>query len=403
MKNKKLLKSTKEAYFALTLATLALIINFWAWTLLSPLGVKYAAELSLDPAKLSLLLAVPVIIGSLGRIVLGMLTDRFGGRIMFSVVCLLTSLPVIGLTLVNDFSQLLLVAAFLGLGGAIFAVGIPFISPWFSPAKRGLILGIYSAGNIGTALSAFATPRLEGLIGRDPTFLLVSGLLITIGTVFAIYGRNSPEWKPDKGSSTAKLIEAVRQPLTWDLAIVYAVSFGAFVAFRVYLPVLLKVAYGLTLTDAASRAAGFVLLATIARPIGGFLSDKIGGKYIVQLCLLMIIFLASFVAFQPTLSHQTTVAYLLLAFILGCCNGAVFALVGRRAKPTSMGSVTGIIGAVGGLGGFLPPLVLGLTFQKTGSYAIALMMLAIISFVVLLRVRVRFKDVSLYKSIRQSV
>ncbi len=403
MKNKKLLKSTKEAYFALTLATLALIINFWAWTLLSPLGVKYAAELSLDPAKLSLLLAVPVIIGSLGRIVLGMLTDRFGGRIMFSVVCLLTSLPVIGLTLVNDFSQLLLVAAFLGLGGAIFAVGIPFISPWFSPAKRGLILGIYSAGNIGTALSAFATPRLEGLIGRDPTFLLVSGLLITIGTVFAIYGRNSPEWKPDKGSSTAKLIEAVRQPLTWDLAIVYAVSFGAFVAFGVYLPVLLKVAYGLTLTDAASRAAGFVLLATIARPIGGFLSDKIGGKYIVQLCLLMIIFLASFVAFQPTLSHQTTVAYLLLAFILGCCNGAVFALVGRRAKPTSMGSVTGIIGAVGGLGGFLPPLVLGLTFQKTGSYAIALMMLAIISFVVLLRVRVRFKDVSLYKSIRQSV
>jgi len=315
----------------------------------------------------------------------------------------LTSLPVIGLTLVNDFSQLLLVAAFLGLGGAIFAVGIPFISPWFSPAKRGLILGIYSAGNIGTALSAFATPRLEGLIGRDPTFLLVSGLLITIGTVFAIYGRNSPEWKPDKGSSTAKLIEAVRQPLTWDLAIVYAVSFGAFVAFGVYLPVLLKVAYGLTLTDAASRAAGFVLLATIARPIGGFLSDKIGGKYIVQLCLLMIIFLASFVAFQPTLSHQTTVAYLLLAFILGCCNGAVFALVGRRAKPTSMGSVTGIIGAVGGLGGFLPPLVLGLTFQKTGSYAIALMMLAIISFVVLLRVRVRFKDVSLYKSIRQSV
>lgn len=403
MKNKKLLKSTKEAYFALTLATLALIINFWAWTLLSPLGVKYAAELSLDPAKLSLLLAVPVIIGSLGRIVLGMLTDRFGGRIMFSVVCLLTSLPVIGLTLVNDFSQLLLVAAFLGLGGAIFAVGIPFISPWFSPAKRGLILGIYSAGNIGTALSAFATPRLEGLIGRDPTFLLVSGLLITIGTVFAIYGRNSPEWKPDKGSSTAKLIEAVRQPLTWDLAIVYAVSFGAFVAFGVYLPVLLKVAYGLTLTDAASRAAVFVLLATIARPIGGFLSDKIGGKYIVQLCLLMIIFLASFVAFQPTLSHQTTVAYLLLAFILGCCNGAVFALVGRRAKPTSMGSVTGIIGAVGGLGGFLPPLVLGLTFQKTGSYAIALMMLAIISFVVLLRVRVRFKDVSLYKSIRQSV
>jgi len=403
VKNKKLLKSTKEAYFALTLATLALIINFWAWTLLSPLGVKYAAELSLDPAKLSLLLAVPVIIGSLGRIVLGMLTDRFGGRIMFSVVCLLTSLPVIGLTLVNDFSQLLLVAAFLGLGGAIFAVGIPFISPWFSPAKRGLILGIYSAGNIGTALSAFATPRLEGLIGRDPTFLLVSGLLITIGTVFAIYGRNSPEWKPDKGSSTAKLIEAVRQPLTWDLAIVYAVSFGAFVAFGVYLPVLLKVAYGLTLTDAASRAAGFVLLATIARPIGGFLSDKIGGKYIVQLCLLMIIFLASFVAFQPTLSHQTTVAYLLLAFILGCCNGAVFALVGRRAKPTSMGSVTGIIGAVGGLGGFLPPLVLGLTFQKTGSYAIALMMLAIISFVVLLRVRVRFKDVSLYKSIRQSV
>jgi NNP family nitrate/nitrite transporter-like MFS transporter len=391
--------TSRNANLALLLATTALIINFWAWTLLSPLGTKYANELALQPLMLSFLLAVPVIVGSVGRILLGMLTDKFGGKIMFTVICFLTALPVFGLTVSQGYSQLLFVAFFLGLGGAVFAIGIPFISAWFAPERRGLVLGIYSMGNAGTALSAFFTPRLSSSIGTNATFIFVGVLLVTTGIIFALFGKNSPAWKSQKGSAVGRLSIAAKQRITWDLSAVYVITFGAFVAFGVYLPVLLKVAYDLSLTDAASRAAGFVLLATIARPVGGWLSDKIGAKRVIRVGLSFVVLLAAFVAFQSTLQIYTSIAYLSLAFVLGCCNGAVFALVGKLAKPESMGSMTGIVGAAGGLGGFLPPLILGLTYQKTQSYAAALVMLAVSAFIVLLYVNGRFRDKTIYNNV----
>lgn len=389
----------KNAYFALFLATAALVINFWAWTLLSPLGTKYASELALKPVTLSFLLAIPVIVGSLGRIVIGMLTDKYGGKTIFSVVCFLTALPVFGLSLAHGYEQLVFVALFLGLGGAVFAAGIPFVSAWFPRERRGLVLGIYSMGNVGTAVSAFMTPRLSDLIGRDQTFVVVAVLLIIMGTIFICFGRNSPSWKPQKASAFGRLAGAAKQRVTWDLAAVYVITFGAFVAFGVYLPVLLKIAYGLTVTDAASRAAGFVLLATAARPIGGWLSDKFGAKRVIQVTLLLVSALAATVAVQRTLLVHTTLAYLSLAVVLGFCNGAVFALVGKLAKQELMGSVTGIVGAAGGLGGFLPPLILGATYQQTHSYAAALAMLSLSAAVVLVFISFRFQDKRTYKRV----
>lgn len=391
-------RSASAAYFALTFATLALIINFWAWALLSSLGARYASELSLNPLSLSLLLAVPVVVGSLGRIVLGMITDAFGGRIVFAVTCLLTMVPVIALAYANTYSQLILVAVFLGIGGAAFVVGVPFISAWFPPEKRGLVLGIYSMGNAGTAVSGFLTLRLDGAIGRQWTYYLVASLLFVMAMIFTVWGRNAPEWKPPKGSLLKRFASATRSRLTWDLATVYVITFGALVAFGVYLPVLLRVSYGLSLADAASRAAGFILLATLARPIGGWLADKVGGKRVVRVVLITVAILAMFVALQPTLQLRTTIAYLSLAFTLGCGNGAVFALVGRLSKPDSLGIVTGIVGGCGGLGGFLPPLILGFTYQKTHSYSIALMLLAFSALIVFLYINKRFKDLTIYKT-----
>lgn len=391
-------RPSHAAYFALTIATLALIINFWAWSLLSPLGARYASELSLNPLSLSLLLAVPVIVGSLGRIILGMITDKFGGRIVFAVTCLLAMIPVIALAFSDTYTQLILVAIFLGIGGAAFVVGIPFVSAWFPPEKRGLVLGIYSMGNAGTAVSGFLTPRLDNAIGRQWTYFLVASLLFVMAMIFIVWGKNAPGWKPPKGSSFKRFASAAKSRITWDLATVYVITFGAFVAFGVYLPVLLKVSYGLSLTDAASRAAGFVLLATLARPVGGWLADKVGGKHVIRIVLIAVVVLAMFVALQPTLQLRTTIAYLSLAFTLGCGNGAVFALVGKLSKPDIMGSVTGIVGACGGLGGFLPPLILGFTYQKTHSYSIALMMLACGALIAFFYINKRFQDLSTYKA-----
>lgn len=392
--------SASGKYWALFLATLGLVVNFWAWSLLSPLGTQLAKELVISPTQLSLLLAMPVIIGALGRIALGILTDKLGGRYTFALVCFLTAPPVIGLCMTHSYISLLLVATLLGIGGASFVVGIPFLSDWFPVEKRGLIIGIYSMGNAGTALSGFLTPRLDELLGRQQTFLLVAALLIILAIVFLLFGRNAPGWKPPKTSSLTRIKKAVTFPLTRDISMVYIVTFGAFVAFGVYLPVLLRIAYGLSLTDAATRAAGFVLIATLARPIGGWLGDKIGGRLVIQLSLIAIVILACFTAFQSTLAIETTIAYLTLAFTLGCANGASFALVGKLTKPEIMGSVTGVIGAAGGLGGFLPPIILGITHQQTHSYTPALFMLAVSALIVLVYISIRFRDRKVYHMFR---
>ncbi len=382
----------KNAYLALGMAFCALILNFWAWSLLSPLGVKYAQELSLEPVMLSVLLAVPVIIGSLGRLFIGALTDKLGGRKMFAVISLFMVLPVVGLACVSSYWALVFVAFFLGFGGASFVIGIPFVSAWFEPSKRGLMLGLYSMGNAGTALSGFLTPSMSNHFGRSETFFIVAGLLAMIGGVFLLWGKDSPLWKPAKTPPLKSLRLASKERMTWDLSVVYAITFGAFVAFGVYLPVLLKTQYNLELTDAATRAAGFILLATIARPFGGWMSDKVGAVRVIPPALFVVVVLAMLIAFQPTLHLATTVLYLSLAFVLGCVNGAVFGILSRRTKPSLVGSVTGIVGAIGGFGGFLPPLILGLTYQRYHSFAPALMMLSLSAGTVLVYINERFKD-----------
>jgi NNP family nitrate/nitrite transporter-like MFS transporter len=255
-----------------------------------------------------------------------------------------------------------------------------------------LALGIYSVGNAGTALAGFFTPRLDDTIGRRQTFFFVSMMLAAMAVIFTFKIKNAPGWRASSASPLAQIKKASDNRMTWDLASVYAITFGAFVAFGVYLPVLLKVAYDLPATDAASRAAGFILLATLARPIGGWLSDKIGGKPVIRISLVAIAALAAYLALQPDLRVQTTAVYLSLAAALGTANGAVFALVGKLVKAGSVGSVTGIIGAVGGLGGFLPPLVLGITYERTHSYAVALFLLAASALSVLFYASYRFRD-----------
>lgn len=384
--------ASRSAYFALIVATGALVVNFWAWSLLSPLGVRYSSELSLDTTTLSFLLAIPVVVGSLGRIILGALTDRFGGRLVFGITCLAAMIPVVGLAFAHDYNQLVTAAVLLGVGGATFAIGVPFVGGWFPTERRGFVLGIYSMGNVGTAISGLLTPQLDTLVGRTQTFLLVAGLLFILAVVILGWAKNAPNWKPAKKSAASQLMIAAKNRITWDLAVLYVITFGALVAFGVYLPVLLKVAYDLSIADAAARAAGFVLVATIARPVGGWLSDHVGGRLVIKIGLAVIVLLASAIAFQPTLEIQTTASYLSLAFVLGCCNGAIVALIGKLAQPGNIGSTIGIVGALGGLGGFLPPLILGLSYQRTHSYALALVLLAVSAMVVFVYINHRFSD-----------
>lgn len=384
-------RKSSRKYLSLFLATTTLALNFWVWSLLSPLGTKYAEQFTLNPSNLAFLLAIPVLIGAIGRITFGVLTDKFGGRAMFILICLISSIAAASLIFAESYPHLLICAVLLGVSGATFVIGIPYLSAWFPASQRGLVLGIYSLGNAGTAISGFMTPMLINWLGQDTTFLLIALLLLMTAVIFWVFGQNAQKWKPASGSSFMRLRQAAALRITWDLAITYGIVFGAFVAFGVYLPVLLKIVYNLSLTDAAARAAGFIVLATIARPIGGWLSDKLGGKVVVQSSLLLVCLLASFVAFQSTLTIHTTAAYLSLAFVLGCACGATFAMVGKLANPNIMGSVTGIVGAAGSLGGFIPPLILGVTYQFTNTYGFALLGLALSVIIVFVYNRGRFK------------
>lgn len=362
----------------LTLATAGFAVTFWAWALLSPLGASLREELALTSFEQSLLVAVPVIVGSLGRIPVGALTDRLGARRMFPTVALLTVLPVLYLGHFADSLTAYLVGGFfLGLGGTTFAIGVPFVNSWYPPARRGLALGVFGAGMGGTAISAFSTVQLAAAFGPSFPFDLVAVVLVVFAAVGHLLLRDRPDRPVPTESMGAQLGAALRMPVALQLAFLYAVAFGGFVAFSVYLPSYLGTAYGLERGDAALRTAGFVLLAVAMRPLGGWLCDRFPPVPVLTSSFGAVCLLAVLASFELPLLPLGTIVFLGLAAALGVGTGAVFAVVARLVEPARVGAVTGLVGAAGGLGGFFPPLVMGLVYGVLGDYSLGFVLLAL--------------------------
>src|SRR6266508_2992332 len=365
----------------LTLATVGFAVNFWAWALLSPLAPKLKESLHLSPFQQALLVAVPVVVGSLGRIPVGALTDRFGGRVMFPLVSLATIVPVLylGLSGHTSLAGLLVGGFFLGIGGTAFAVGVPFVNAWFPPQRRGLAIGVFGMGMGGTAISALTTVTLVTASGTATPFVVTAIALAGYAVVAIVLLRDAPGRAVPTEPLVRRLAATLRLRITWQAAILYAVAFGGYVAFSVYLPAYLKTAYGLTQADAANRMAGFVLVAVFLRPVGGWLSDRLEPTRVLAGALMIVAAGALVQSFTPPLVPLGTVAFLSMAGALGAGSGATFALVALLAPASKVGSVTGIVGAAGGLGGFLPPLVMGFIYGRYGSYALGLVLLAVVA------------------------
>ena len=365
----------------LGLALLAFTITFWAWNLIGPLGVRYAAELDLSSTQKSLLVAMPVLVGSLGRIATGALTDRLGGRLMFTALTLISIVPVLLLAVagsIGSYPFLLISAFLLGIAGTTFAVGIPFVNGWYEASRRGFATGLFGAGMGGTALSAFFTPRFVRWFGYVPTHVIIAVALLVTAVIVWIGMRNAPGWKSNTEPVVPKLAAALKLPVTWQMAFLYAVTFGGFVAFSTYLPTYLKDVYDFDLTGAGTRTAGFAIAAVIARPIGGVLSDRIGAPRVVAISLTGAALLAIVIALQPAPELAAGSSFVVMAFALGLGTGGVFAWLALRAPADRVGSVTGIVGAAGGLGGYFPPLVMGLTYNAAAhSYTVGLVLLSV--------------------------
>jgi MFS transporter, NNP family, nitrate/nitrite transporter len=366
----------------LTVATLGFAVNFWAWALLSPLGPLYRAtgQLgNLSESDVALLVAVPVIVGALGRIPVGGLTDRYGGRIMFPLVSAATIVPVlfIGLFAQDSYAAMLVAGFFLGIGGTAFAVGVPFVNAWFPPERRGLAVGVFGAGMVGTAISALTTVKLYDGVGEAAPFLLTAVALAAYAVLSWFVLRDAPGRVVPQGSMVRRLAANARLPISWQAAVLYAVAFGGYVAFSVYLPAYLKTAYDQAPADAANRMAGFVLVAVLMRPVGGWLSDRIGPVPVLAGGFTVVAVGAGIAAWEPILEPIGAIAFLSMAAALGSGSGATFALIARVTDPSRVGGVTGLVGAAGGLGGFAPPLVMGYVYGRTESYAIGLGLLSV--------------------------
>ncbi|WP_443048094.1 MFS transporter [Streptomyces sp. H39-S7] len=365
----------------LALATIGFALNFWAWALLSPLGPHFKESLRLTSFQQALLVAVPVIVGSLGRVPVGALTDRFGGRVMFPLVSAATIVPVLYLGLVGHTSLIALLAGgfFLGIGGTAFAVGVPFVGAWFPPERRGLAIGVFGAGMGGTAISALTTVNLVKADGVAAPFVVTAIVLAVYAVVAAALLRDAPGRVVPTGSMAGQLRATARLSVTWRASALYAVAFGGYVAFSVYLPTYLKTGYALTPADAANRMAGFVLVAVVMRPVGGWLSDRWGPTRVLSAALTVIVLGAAVQSFTPALAGLGTMAFLVMAAALGAASGATFALVALVAPAGRVGAVSGVVGAAGGLGGFVPPLVMGSLYGAYGSYAVGLVLLALVA------------------------
>jgi NNP family nitrate/nitrite transporter-like MFS transporter len=370
-----------RAYVMLGMATVGFAVTFWAWALLSPLGAHFKQTLGLNSFQQALIVALPVIVGALGRIPVGALTDRYGGRLMFPVISFATIVPVLFLGLAGhgSLAAVLVGGFFLGLAGTSFAVGVPFVNAWFPPARRGLAIGIFGMGMGGTAISALSTVKLTAHWGIQAPFLIVAGVLAAYGVAAALILRDAPGRPVPTQPALSRLAATLKLRITWQASALYAVGFGGFVAFSVYLPTYLKNAYLLTQTDAANKMAGFVLLAVVMRPVGGWLSDRLTPPPVLAAAFAVVTAGAVVQSLTPALAPVGTIAFLAMAAALGAAAGAVFALVAQRAPAQQVGAVTGVVGAAGGLGGFVPPLVMGGIYGATGSYAWGLIALAVVA------------------------
>jgi NNP family nitrate/nitrite transporter-like MFS transporter len=363
------------AYRALLLATLAFALCFAVWGLVSPLATQFQELYDLSSTQISIVIATPVILGSLFRIPIGLLTDRFGGRVDFSALMLVLVVPVLFIGLLGgSFGRPLFWGFFLGLAGSSFAVGVPFVNRWFPPHMQGLVLGIYGMGNIGSAIAAYAAPAIAAFYGWRWAFWVFILPLVAMAAVFQLLGRDAPSTRP-RPSVTAGVSLFRREVMPWVLSLFYFLTFGGFVALGIYLPKLLVDLFGFTPTGAGIRAAGFVVLATLARPIGGWLADRIGGSRALAIVFAVVPFTALVMSLQAGLG-LFRLAVLATAVLLGIGNGAVFKLVAAY-YPDKTGAVTGVFGAAGGLGGFFPPLALGVVRDATGSYALGFVLLAL--------------------------
>ncbi|KKO52153.1 MFS transporter [Paenibacillus sp. DMB20] len=356
----------------LPLQTLNLTLGFMVWVIISALLPFIKEDISIPAERLALLTAIPVVLGSVLRIPFGYYANVLGARIVFLASFILLLFPVFYISAASSYTDLIIGGLFLGIGGAVFSVGVTSLPKYYPKGKHGLVNGIYGLGNLGTAITTFAAPVIAAQAGWSLTIKMFIVLLMIFIALNFIFG--------DRKESKVKtpIMEEIKgvykNDKLWLFSLFYFITFGSFVAFTVYLPNFLVSHFELEKVDAGMRTAGFITLATFTRPLGGWLGDKFKALFLLMGVFSGLTLSAILLAFSPSIGLYTA-GCLTIAVCAGIGNGVIFKLVPQYFNKQA-GTVNGIVSMMGGLGGFFPPLMLSAIYSVTGQYSIGFMALS---------------------------
>ncbi|WP_108881478.1 MFS transporter [Anderseniella sp. Alg231-50] len=388
-----------DQYRALGLSTFAFTVCFAVWTIFSIIGVKIKQDLGLSDTQFGLLVATPVLTGSVSRIFLGVWTEQFGGRLMFPLQMLVTAVAVWLLTSVQTYEVFLVAALGLGLAGGSFIVGVAYVSQWFEKERQGTALGIFGAGNVGAAVTNFAAPFLVVAIGWEGTARVYAIVLAITAVLFYVLAKDDPAQASrkktgSKAVSAAEQLAPLKDIQVWRFATYYFFVFGAFVALASFLPRYYVGAYGLPLTTAGVLAGLYSLPGSVFRALGGWMSDKWGARFVMYLTFFVslgCLFVMSYpdtsyvvqgiegpITFDIGLSVSIFVALtVVLGFVMSLGKAAVYKHI-PVYYPHHVGSVGGLVGMIGGLGGFVLPISFGILLDYTGVWTAPYMLMFVL-------------------------
>ena len=383
----------KKSVMVLTSSTFAFTICFAVWMMFAVIGIPIKQQLDLSETQFGLLAAMPVLTGSLIRVPLGLWTDRFGGRIVFFLLMLSTVIPIWMMSYATQYWHFLVIGMFVGLAGGSFSVGTPYVARWFPKNRQGLAMGIFGAGNSGSALTKFVAPVLIVMAGGSWTIVpkVYSVAMLITALLFWMFSSTNPAHNASKSVGLKEQLKMLKDPRVWRYCQYYSVVFGGYVALALWMTKYYVGEYGFSIQTAALLAACFSLPGGVLRAAGGWISDKYGA-YQTTWWVMWVCWVAFFLLSYPqtdftvlTVNGPQTfrialspTVFTILLFVVGIATAIGKASVFKFISDDfghNIGAVSGVVGLAGGLGGFILPIMFGALVDITGVRSSSFMLL----------------------------
>jgi len=375
----------------LVMSTLAFTVCFAIWMMFAVIGIPIKQQLGLNETEFGILVATPVLTGSLIRLPLGMWTDKFGGRIVFFVLMLVTVIPIWMIEHATEFWQFLVIGLFVGLAGGSFSVGIAYCARWYEKSRQGMAMGVFGAGNSGAALTKLVAPAIVIAYGWTMVPLVYSAAMLVTALLFWFFTYDDPAHRVPSHVTVRDQLKALKDPVVWKYCQYYSIVFGGYVALALWMTKYYVSEYGFDLKTAAFLAACFSLPGGVLRAVGGWMSDKWGAHrvtwwvlWLSWICLFIMSYPQTEFTVMTVNGPHTYNIYLppelftALLFLVGVAfafgKASVFKYISDD-YPHNIGVISGIVGLMGGLGGFLLPIMFGALVDLTGIRSSAFMLM----------------------------